>query len=151
MALDMTGEYTLPLPRGTVWSSLNDPELLQRCIPGCESFEKLSDTEFATVSQLAIGPVKVRFKGKVRLQDIDPPNSYTIIGEGEGGIAGFAKGNAAVALTDVVGGTKLSYCAQAQIGGKIAQLGQRLISGTAKKIADLFFANFVAALAPKQE
>jgi carbon monoxide dehydrogenase subunit G len=151
MALEMTGEYILPLPRNAVWSALNDPEILQRCIPGCESLEKLSETEFVAIARLAVGPVKARFKGKVRLQDINPPQGYTIVGEGEGGIAGFAKGNAAVVLTDVAEGTKLSYRAQAQIGGKIAQLGQRLVAGTAKKIADLFFANFAAALAPKQE
>ena len=151
MALDMTGEYTLPLPRSKVWSALNDPELLQRCIPGCETFEKLSDTEFSAVTQLAIGPVKARFKGKIRLEDLNPPDSYTIVGQGEGGVAGVAKGNALVFLIDFADGTKLTYRAQAQIGGKIAQLGQRLIAGTTRKIADLFFANFVAALTQKQE
>jgi len=149
MALEMTGEYILPLPRDAVWSALNDPELLQRCIPGCESLEKLSDTEFSAVVKLAVGPVKARFKGKVRLQDLNPPQTYTIVGEGEGGIAGFAKGNAAITLTDVVEGTNLSYRAQAQIGGKIAQLGQRLVAGAAKKIADLFFANCAATLMQK--
>jgi carbon monoxide dehydrogenase subunit G len=147
MALEMTGEYLLPLPRAAVWSALNDPEFLKRCIPGCESFEKLSETEFVAIVRLAVGPVKARFKGKVRLQDLNPPQSYTIVGEGEGGIAGFAKGNAAVTLSDIAEGTSLSYRAQAQIGGKIAQLGQRLVAGTAKKIADLFFRNCVAALA----
>jgi hypothetical protein len=150
MALEMTGEYILPLTRDAVWSALNDPEFLQRCIPGCESFEKLSETEFAAIVRLAVGPVKARFKGKVRLQDLNPPQSYTIVGEGQGGIAGFAKGNAAVMLTDIAEGTNLSYRAQAQIGGKIAQLGQRLVAGTVKKIADLFFANCVAALAQKR-
>lgn len=151
MAFDMTGEYTLPLARGAVWLALNDPEVLQRCIPGCETFEKLSDTEFAAVTLLAIGPVKARFKGKLRLEDINPSHGCTIVGAGEGGIAGFAKGSATVALIDFEQGTKLTYRAQAQIGGKIAQLGQRLIAGTTRIIADLFFANFVAALAPKQE
>ena len=151
MALDMTGEYVLPIPRAAVWSALNDPKILQRCIPGCESFDQISETEFAVVARLAVGPVKARFRGKVHLQDIDPPHGCTIVGEGEGGIAGFAKGNAAVMLADAGGGTKLSYRAQAQIGGKLAQLGQRLIAGTAKKIADLFFANFAAALVPMQE
>ena len=150
MALEMTGEYILPLTRDAVWSALNDPEFLQRCIPGCESFEKLSETEFAAIVRLAVGPVKARFKGKVRLQDLNPPQSYTIVGEGQGGIAGFAKGNAAVMLTDIAEGTNLSYRAQAQIGGKIAQLGQRLLAGTVKKIADLFFANCVGALAQKR-
>lgn len=151
MALDMTGEYVLQAARDAVWSALNDPKFLQQCIPGCESLERLSDTEFTVVARLAIGPVKTRFQGKVRLQDLDPPQGYTIVGEGEGGIAGFAKGNAAVMLAEVPGGTRLNYRAQAQIGGKIAQLGQRLVSGTAKKIADLFFANFATALAPKQK
>ena len=150
MAIEMTGEYILPLPRDAVWSALNDPEFLQRCIPGCESLEKLSETEFVAIVRLAVGPVKARFKGKVQLQDLNPPQSYTIVGEGEGGIAGFTKGNAAVTLTDVAEGTNLSYRAQAQIGGKIAQLGQRLVAGTAKKIADLFFANCAAALTQKQ-
>ena len=151
MALDMTGEYVLPVLRAAVWSALNDPELLQQCIPGCESLEQISKTEFAVVARLAVGPVKARFKGKIRLQDLDPPQGYTIVGEGDGSIAGFAKGNAAVVLADADGGTKLNYRAQAHIGGKLAQLGQRLVAGTAKKIADLFFADFVAALAPKQE
>ncbi len=151
MALDMNGEYVLPVSRAAVWSALNDPKLLQQCIPGCESLEQISETEFAVVARLAVGPVKARFKGKVRLQNLDPPQSYTIVGEGEGGIAGFAKGNAAVVLAEADCGTKLNYRAQAQIGGKLAQLGQRLVAGTAKKIADLFFANFAAALAPNRE
>lgn len=151
MALDMTGEYILPVQRAAVWSALNDPKLLQQCIPGCESMDQVSETEFNVIARLAVGPVKARFKGKLRLQDLDPPQGCTIIGEGEGGIAGFAKGNAAVLLTDLDGSTRLNYRAQAQIGGKLAQLGQRLIAGTAKKIADLFFANFAAALVPKQE
>jgi uncharacterized protein len=151
MALDMNGEYIIQVPRATVWSALNDPKILQQCIPGCESLEQVSETEFAVVARLAVGPVKARFKGKLRLQELNPPMAYTLVGEGEGGIAGFAKGNAAVVLVDAGGRTKLSYRAQAQIGGKLAQLGQRLIAGTAKKIADLFFANFAAALAPKPE
>ena len=150
MALEMTGEYALPLPSDAVWSALNDPEFLQRCIPGCELFEKLSDTEFVAIVRLAVGPVKARFKGRVELQDLNPPQSYTIVGQGEGGIAGFAKGNAAVTLTNIAEGTILSYRAQAQIGGKIAQLGQRLVAGTAKRITDLFFANFVAELSQNQ-
>jgi carbon monoxide dehydrogenase subunit G len=150
MALEMTGEYALPLPSDAVWSALNDPEFLQRCIPGCESFEKLSDTEFVAIVRLAVGPVKARFKGRVELQDLNPPQSYTIVGQGEGGIAGFAKGNAAVTLTNLAEGTILSYRAQAQIGGKIAQLGQRLVAGTAKRITDLFFANCVAELSQNQ-
>ena len=151
MALDMNGENIVPVPRAAGWSALNDPKILQQCIPGCESLEQVSETEFAVVARLAVGPVKARFKGKLRLQELDLPMAYTLVGEGEGGIAGFAKGNAAGVLADADGSTKLNYRAQAQIGGKLAQLGQRLIAGTAKKIADLFFANFAAALASKPE
>jgi carbon monoxide dehydrogenase subunit G len=146
MALNMNGEYALPLPRAEVWKALNDPDMLKRCIPGCESLEKISDTEFAAVVRLEVGPVKARFKGKVRLKDLTPPEHYKIVGEGEGGVAGFAKGNAAVNLSDAPEGTKLVYTAQATVGGKIAQLGQRLLAGTAKKTADRFFANFAQAL-----
>ncbi len=146
MALEMSGEYELPQDRKTVWKALNDPEILKVCIPGCETLEKISDTEFQAVVKLTIGPVSARFKGKVRLDDLDPPNSYTIAGEGEGGVAGFAKGSAAVSLSDVAEGTKLSYKASAATGGKIAQLGQRLVAGSAKKTADQFFTNFVNAL-----
>jgi carbon monoxide dehydrogenase subunit G len=146
MALEMTGEYDLPQKRDLVWKALNDPEILQKCIPGCETLEKLSDTEFQATVKLTIGPVSARFKGKVKLEDMDPPNGYKIVGEGEGGVAGFAKGQAAVALTDEGEGTKLAYTAEAATGGKIAQLGQRLISGSAKKTADRFFENFVEAL-----
>jgi hypothetical protein len=149
MALEMTGEYILPLERKTVWNALNDADMLRRCIPGCEQLDKKSDTEFAAVVVSKIGPVKARFKGNVRLEDLDPPTSYRIVGEGEGGIAGFAKGGASVNLSDAEeGGTLLSYRAEAQVGGKLAQLGQRLLAGTARKMADQFFANFAEALAP---
>ena len=146
MALEMSGEYVLPVERAKVYAALNDPDMLKRCIPGCEELVKQSDNEFAAVVKMTLGPVNARFKGKVRLEDLDPPNGYRIAGEGEGGVAGFAKGGAAVSLTEVPEGTKLSYQAEANVGGKIAQLGQRLLSGTAKKIADKFFSNFTAAL-----
>jgi uncharacterized protein len=146
MALEMSGEYVLPLSREQVYAALNDPEILKKCIPGCEELEKTSDNEFAAVVKLSVGPVSARFKGKVRLEDLDPPNGYRIAGEGEGGVAGFAKGGASVQLTEVPEGTNLSYKAEANVGGKIAQLGQRLLAGTAKKIADKFFSNFTAAL-----
>lgn len=146
MALEMTGEYVLPRDRAAVYAALNDPEMLKKCIPGCEQLEKQSDTEFAAVVRMELGPVKARFKGKVRLEDRDPPNGYRIVGEGEGGVAGFAKGGATVTLTDVPDGTKLGYKAEATVGGKIAQLGQRLLAGSARKIADRFFANFSAEL-----
>jgi carbon monoxide dehydrogenase subunit G len=144
MAMTMSGEYQLPATRETVWQKLNDPEVLKTCIPGCEELEKLSDTEFRAVATQKIGPVKAKFKGKVRLSDLDPPNGYRISGEGDGGVAGFAKGGANVALLAKDGGTLLTYNVEAQIGGKLAQLGQRLVNGAAKKIADDFFQRFAA-------
>ena len=149
MAMTMTGEVQLPAPRQVVWEKLNDPDVLKATIPGCESLEKTSDTSFSAVAVTKIGPVKAKWKGKVRLMDLDPPNSYRIVGEGEGGVAGFAKGNAKVSLSDKDGGTLLSYDVEAQIGGKLAQLGQRLINSAAKKTADDFFVKFAAAVAPK--
>jgi uncharacterized protein len=146
MAMTMTGEVQLPATQEAVWAKLNDPEVLKVCIPGCESLEKLSDTEFQAVATNKIGPVKARFKGKVRLSDLDPPNGYRISGEGDGGVAGFAKGGATVTLQPKDGGTLLSYNVEAQIGGKLAQIGQRLINGAAKKLADQFFAKFAAAV-----
>ncbi|HZT49755.1 MAG TPA: carbon monoxide dehydrogenase subunit G [Hyphomicrobiaceae bacterium] len=147
MAVTMSGERILPADRATVWARLNDPETLKVSIPGCESLEKLSDTELQAVAKVKIGPVSARFKGKVNLTDIDAPNSYRISGQGEGGIAGFAKGGANVRLSDAEGGaTRLSYEVDAQVGGKIAQLGSRLIDSTAKKLAEQFFTNFANAL-----
>src|SRR6202166_1898555 len=146
MAMVMNGEVQLPAAREVVWAKLNDPEVLKACIPGCQSLEKLSDTEFQAVAVTKIGPVKAKFKGKIRLSDLDPPNGYRISGEGDGGVAGFAKGGATVALAPKDGGTLLTYNVEAQIGGKLAQLGQRLIAGAAKKMADDFFGNFVNAV-----
>jgi len=148
MAMTMTGEVQLAAPRQTVWEKLNDPEVLKATIPGCESLEKTSDTSFQAVAVTRIGPVKAKWKGKVNLTDLDPPNGYKIVGEGEGGVAGFAKGSADVRLSDKDGGTLLTYNVDAQIGGKLAQLGQRLVNGAAKKVADEFFANFAKAVAP---
>jgi carbon monoxide dehydrogenase subunit G len=144
MAMTMTGEVQLPATREVVYAKLNDSEVLKACIPGCEELNKDSDTEFRVVATNKIGPVKARFKGRVHLTDLDPPNGYRISGEGDGGVAGFAKGGAAVSLTEKDGGTLLAYNVEAQIGGKLAQLGQRLINGAAKKLADQFFTNFAA-------
>jgi len=147
MAVTMSGEVVLPADKATVWARLNDAETLKASIPGCESLEKLSDTELQAVAKVRIGPVSARFKGKVTLSDMDPPNSYRISGQGDGGVAGFAKGGANVRLADDAGGgTRLAYEVDAQVGGKIAQLGGRLIDSTAKKLADEFFANFAKAL-----
>ena len=148
MAMTMNGEYQLPAPQQTVWEKLNDPAVLKACIPGCESLDKTSDTGFSAVATIKIGPVKAKFKGNVILSDLDPPNGYKISGQGEGGVAGFAKGGATVKLTPKDGGTLLSYTVEAQIGGKLAQLGQRLINGAAKKVADDFFGNFAKAVNP---
>ncbi|MBX6426239.1 MAG: carbon monoxide dehydrogenase subunit G [Variibacter sp.] len=152
MAMTMNGEVRLQAPREEVWTKLNDPEVLKSCIPGCESLDKKSDTEFEAVATNKIGPVKARFKGRVTLSDLDPPNGYKISGQGDGGVAGFAKGGATVTLTPAEdGGTVLSYAVEAQIGGKLAQLGQRLVNGAAKKLADQFFEKFAAAVNPKEQ
>jgi carbon monoxide dehydrogenase subunit G len=146
MAMTMTGEIQLAAPREAAWAKLNDPAVLKACIPGCEELEKTDGRGFGAVAKMKVGPVSARFKGKVTLSEIDPPNGYKISGEGEGGVAGFAKGGPKVDLAEKDGGTQLSYHVEAQIGGKLAQLGQRLINGTAKKLADEFFANFAKAL-----
>src|SRR5947208_5946874 len=137
MAMTMNGEVQLSATRDKVWAMLNDPEVLKSCIPGCEMLDKSSDTEFQAIASVKVGPVKARWKGKVKLTDLDPPNGYRIVGEGEGGVAGFAKGNARVSLSDKDGGTLLSYDVESQIGGKLAQLGQRLINSAAKKTATI--------------
>jgi carbon monoxide dehydrogenase subunit G len=142
MAMTMSGEVQLPASREAVWEKLNDPAVLKACIPGCEELERTEDGGFRAVAKMKVGPVSARFKGKVTLSDLDPPNGYRISGEGEGGVAGFAKGGATVGLTEKEGGTLLSYNVEAQIGGKLAQLGQRLVNGSAKKLADEFFSNF---------
>lgn len=140
--MKMSGEHFIPADREAVWEALNDPEILKESLPGCQEITKISDTEMQATVVAKVGPVKAKFKGKIKLSDLDPPNSYTITGEGSGGVAGFAKGSARVSLADTEGGTTLSYDVEAQIGGKLAQIGQRLIDGTAKKMANEFFTNF---------
>lgn len=140
--MDMNGSHRIPAKREAVWEALNDPEILKECIPGCESLEKTSDTEMTAAVTSKIGPVKAKFKGAVTLENINPPESYTISGEGKGGVAGFAKGSADVRLTEEGDETLLSYEARAQVGGKLAQLGSRLIDSTAKKMAEDFFSKF---------
>jgi hypothetical protein len=144
--MDMSGERRVAAPRDVVWAALNDTEALKASIPGCESVEKVSDTEFKARVQLAVGPVKAKFQGNVTLKDIDPPNGYILTGQGTGGAAGFGKGEAKVTLREEAGETVIAYTAHATVGGKLAQLGQRLIDTTAKKMADQFFSNFVAYL-----
>lgn len=146
--MEMTGERRIPAPQEKVWDALNDPEALRAAIPGCESLEKISDNEMKATAAVKIGPIAARFNGKVQLTDIDPPNAYTISGEGQGGVAGFAKGSAKVRLEPEGADTLLRYEVNAQVGGKIAQLGARLIDATAKSMADQFFNRFAAALSP---
>ncbi len=146
--MDISGEYRIAAPRDSVWRGLNDAATLQAAIPGCESLEKLSDTEFVAKVATRIGPVSARFSGKVTLSDLDPPNGYRITGEGQGGAAGFAKGAARVTLADDgAGGTVLRYEADASVGGKIAQIGSRLVQGAAQKTADEFFSRFAELVA----
>jgi carbon monoxide dehydrogenase subunit G len=150
--MDMTGEYRIAAPRAAVWAALNDAETLRQCIPGCEEIDKTSPTEFTAKVMAKVGPVKARFGGKVTLSDIDPPNGYTITGEGSGGVAGFAKGGAQVGLTSEGAETVLRYSVQANVGGKLAQIGSRLIDATARKMAEDFFGRFaelVAAAEPE--
>lgn len=148
--MQMTDSRTIPAPRDKVWAALNDPKILQACIPGCESLEMTSPTEMTAKVTLKVGPVKASFGGKVTLSDIDAPNGYRIAGEGSGGVAGFAKGGAVVRLeAEGPDSTILHYTADAQIGGKLAQLGSRLIDSTAQKLAGDFFNSFAAALAPQ--
>jgi carbon monoxide dehydrogenase subunit G len=149
--MDMTGERRIPAPRQTVWEALNNPEVLKASIPGCESLEKLDNDQMKATASIKVGPISARFNGKVQLTDIDPPNGYRISGEGQGGVAGFAKGGANVTLADDGADTLLSYQVNAQVGGKLAQLGGRLIDATAKQMADAFFDRFsaqVQALSP---
>lgn len=144
----MTGEYRIPAPREKVWAALNDPDTLKASLPGCESLEKVGDNQYAATVIAKVGPVKAKFNGNVVLTDLNPPESYRIAGEGKGGAAGFAKGGADVRLAeDGADTTVLTYIAKADVGGKLAQLGSRLIDGTARKMADEFFDNFARQVA----
>jgi len=140
--MQLSGDYRIDAPKQKVWEALNDPDVLKDCIPGCESIEKTSDTSFSAKVKVKVGPVSAKFSGDVRLSDLDPPNGYRISGEGKGGAAGFAKGGANVSLEEDGGGTILHYEVDANVGGKLAQIGSRLIDGTAKKMADDFFRRF---------
>lgn len=144
--MDMTGEYRIAAPRARVWQALNDPDILKRCIPGCEAIEQASPTQFTARVTAKVGPVKATFTGAVTLSDLNPPQGYRITGEGQGGAAGFAKGGAEVKLEEDGDVTILRYTANAAVGGKLAQIGSRLIDGTAKKLSDEFFGNFAQVL-----
>jgi uncharacterized protein len=140
--MEMTGEQFIPLPQQRVWEALNDPAILKSCIPGCESIDKVSGAEYKVVMTAAIGPVKAKFNGKLLLTDLNPPHSYSIAFEGSGGAAGFGKGAAQVSLLPESGGTRLTYKASASVGGKLAQIGSRLVDAAARKLADDFFNAF---------
>lgn len=145
--MDIQGQYRIRAPRDVVWAALNDPEVLKRCIPGCKELEQRSPTDLAAKVALKIGPISATFTGAVTLEDMNPPAGYTIVGQGQGGAAGFAKGRAKVDLIDVGGDeTDLTYTAKAEVGGKLATLGGRLIQATSKKLADEFFSAFVREL-----
>ena len=140
--MEMSGEQLVPAPQKAVWDALNDPQMLKACVPGCESIERTGDNEYQVLMVARVGPVSAKFKGKLTLSDIKPPDSYSISFEGQGGPAGFAKGGAHVRLAPEGDGTKLSYDVKASVGGKLAQIGSRLVDAAARKVADDFFRNF---------
>ncbi len=145
--MDISGEFDIPADRQQVWEALNDPDVLAQCIPGCESIERTSDTAFVAKMIAKIGPVKARFESHILLSNLNPPSSYTISGEGKGGPAGFGKGSAEVTLAESDGNTTLYYTATLLVGGKLAQIGSRLVGGAARKIANDFFGKFVEVVA----
>lgn len=142
--MELEGKRVIAADRATVWKRLNDPETLCAAIPGCESMSGTPEDGFEATVKQKIGPVKATFRGRVELRDVVPMESYRLVGEGKGGVAGFAKGEAEVHLADTDGGTELSYVARAQVGGKLAQLGNRLIAGVARRLSDEFFDRFQA-------
>ena len=148
--MELSNSRLVPAPPDRVWAALNDPDVLKACIPGCESFDRQPDGSYATTVATRVGPVSARFNGRVELVDVSPPTGYTIKFSGQGGAAGFANGEARVRLAPADGGTTLDYDASAQVGGKIAQIGSRLVDGAAAKLADDFFARFVDRLAPAE-
>ena len=140
--MEMTGEQLIPVSQAATWEALNSPEVLKDCIPGCETITRISDNEYEVVMTAKVGPVNAKFKGKMTVTDADPPRAYTLRFEGQGGVAGFAKGEASVALSPQDSSTRLVYTAKANVGGKLAQVGARLIDGVAKQIAEKFFTSF---------
>ncbi len=146
--MNLQGERLIAATPDATWAALNDPETLKACIAGCETLDRVADDEFLATMAMRIGPVNARFKGRLKLQDVVPPVSYTIAFDGQGGVAGFGKGSADVRLAPQATGTRLTYAARAQVGGKLAQVGSRLVEGAAAKITDDFFTAFEARLAP---
>jgi uncharacterized protein len=148
--MEMTGEQLIPLPQDATWKALNDPAVLKDCIPGCESITRVSDNDYDLVMTAKVGPVSAKFKGRMTVTDANPPNAYTLKFEGQGGVAGFAKGEATVQLSPKDAGTRLAYSAKANVGGKLAQVGSRLIDGVARQIAEKFFEAFNKRASKKQ-
>lgn len=146
--MELQGERLIPVPQDKTWAALNDPQVLKACITGCESLERSGDDGFAAVVAVKVGPVSARFKGNLRMSNVQAPNSYTLVFDGQGGVAGFGKGSADVALAGEGESTRLKYAAKAQVGGKIAQVGSRLIDAAAAKLAEDFFKAFETQLAP---
>lgn len=147
--MEMNGAFTLPASPEQVWMALNDPEVLAQCLPGCESLTRNEDDSFDAVMNARVGPVKARFTAELTLSDMEPPRAYTLSGQGKGGAAGFAKGSARIELSEVEEGTELNYVVDMQVGGKLAQIGSRLVAGAARKIADQFFGAFSEAVAAR--
>ena len=146
--MEVKGEYKIASTREQVWAALNDPEMLKACIPGCESLDKISDTEFAARVTASIGPVRAKFKTSLKLENVQAPESYTLVGSSKGGVAGFGRGTADVTLSETDGGTLLTYAADFKVGGKLAQVGSRLVLAATKKTADDFFGSFSKMLDP---
>jgi len=144
--MEMSNTQLVPASAEQTWQALNDPAVLKACIPGCESFDKVAENEYTLALTAKVGPVNAKFKGKMKLEDVNPPQSYSLVFEGQGGAAGFAKGNAKVALAPDPNGTQIAYTVHAQVGGKLAQIGSRLIDGAAKKMANDFFGALVTRL-----
>lgn len=149
--MKMNGEQLIAAPRRGVWEALNDPEVLKQCIPGCQSLEKESDDRLKAVVAIKIGPIGAKFNGAVTLSELDPPSSYVISGEGQGGTAGFARGSARVTLADEDGGTRLTYAVDAEVGGRLAQVGGPIVDATAKQLAGTFFKRFGALVTASEE
>jgi carbon monoxide dehydrogenase subunit G len=140
--MEMTGEQLVLLPQAATWEALHDPAILKDCVPGCELITKTSDTEYDVLMVAKVGPVSAKFKGRMTVSDADPPRAYTLKFEGQGGVAGFARGEAVISLAPEGASTRLSYTAKATVGGKLAQVGARLIDGVAKQLAGKFFDSF---------
>lgn len=148
--MEITGTSVIPAPQGAVWNALNDPDTLRHCLPGCESVERTGADAFKIIMTAAVGPLKARFNGLLRITDATPPSACVLVFEGQGGAMGFGKGSSNVALREVAEGTELTYSAKAQVGGKLAQVGSRLIDSVAKKMSDDFFKALRAQLSPKE-